>query len=52
MSFITLFMALTTAFVLLAPMAMAAMLVAGGVPVRATSAAELDAAQGSNRPRT
>lgn len=52
MSFVTLFMALTTAFVLLAPMAMAAVLVAGGVRVRPAGAADLDAPQGSSRPRT
>lgn len=56
MSFVTAFMAVTTAFVLLAPLAMAAVLVAGGVPLRSTApaAAPADAelAQASSRART
>lgn len=60
MSFVTAFMALTTAFVLLAPLAMAAVLVAGGVPLRTTTpatvpagtAADAELAQASSRART
>lgn len=39
MSFVTVFMTVTTAFVLLAPLAMAAILVTGGVPSRRKVAA-------------
>lgn len=60
MSFVTAFMAVMTAFVLLAPLAMAAVLVAGGVTIRPAAApasparADADAArlQGSSRART
>lgn len=53
MSFVTAFMAVTTAFVLLAPLAMVVVLVAGAIPVRrAPAPADSERAQGSSRART